>query len=99
VAGIQSGFFFLEPAMRRFLLASLIAFTCVSLAACSKVSKQNYDRLKMGQTYAEVVELLGDPSQCDAVLIAKNCQWGQEPKTISVNFVGDKVVLFSSSGL
>lgn len=81
----------------RHSLAVLLAL--VSLLGCSRVNEENYNRLQMGQTYGDVVEILGNPDQCEAVLMAKNCRWGKEPKSISVNFVGDKVILFTSSGL
>ena len=85
--------------MRRSLLISVVMFACISLSGCSRVNPENYGKLKMGQTYGEVVAILGEPAQCEAVLVAKNCHWGKEPKTITVNFVGDKVILFSSAGL
>ncbi|HLF96133.1 MAG TPA: hypothetical protein VI457_03235 [Methylococcaceae bacterium] len=81
--------------MRRFILL----FALLSLIGCSKVTQENYDKLKMGQTYGDVEAILGKPDQCEAVLVAKNCRWGKEPKVITVNFVGDKVILFTSSGL
>ena len=83
--------------MRRSLL--VVLFTLAFLAGCSRVNQENYDKLKMGQTYSEVEAILGKPDQCEAVLVAKNCRWGQEPKAISVSFVSDKVILFSSTGL
>lgn len=87
--------------MRHSILLSFVLFCLIALTACSgsKVSKENYDHLAMGQTYREVVQILGEPDQCEAVLVAKSCRWGQEPKTISVNFVSDQVILFSGSGL
>lgn len=85
--------------MRHSFLFPFLLFAFVSLPGCSRVNQENYDKLQMGQTYSEVVAVLGKPDQCESVLVAKNCRWGQEPKTITVNFVSDKVILFSSSGL
>lgn len=69
------------------------------LAGCGKLTQENYDQLKMGMSYQEVVTLLGDPERCDSTLGVKSCVWGKEPKTITVRFAGDTTVFFSSEGL
>jgi hypothetical protein len=69
------------------------------LSACSKLTQENFDKIKTNMEYAQVVDLLGDPSRCDALLIAKSCIWGGDKKKIEVKFVADRVVLVSSSGL
>jgi hypothetical protein len=53
----------------------------------------------MGMDYAEVVQLLGEPEKCDSVVGVKSCTWGKVPKTIKIQLVADKVVLFQSEGL
>lgn len=85
--------------MRSSLLFLVLAIALTALSGCSRVNRENYERLKMGQTYSEVESILGKPDQCEAVLVAKSCRWGQEPKSISVNFVGEKVILFTATGL
>ncbi|WP_022947934.1 DUF3862 domain-containing protein [Methylohalobius crimeensis] len=77
---------------------SLIALTLL-LAACSKVTPENYQNLELGMDYQEVVKLLGEPDECEAVLNAESCTWGKPKKNIKVRFISDKVVLFSSEGL
>lgn len=79
-------------------------FLCLSTflllaVGCSKVTKENYGRLKVGQDYAEVVQILGQADECGGALGVKNCRWGDDRKHISVKFAGDKVILFSSQGL
>lgn len=81
------------------LLAVSIVVLGLALSGCSKVNQQNYERLKMGMTYTEVVELLGEPTECTSFLAARNCTWGKEPKVISVQLVADKVILFQGKGL
>jgi len=83
----------------RFALAVLAAVLFLSLAGCSKVNREHYDQLKMGMAYAEVVALLGEPEQCDALVSLKSCVWGKGAKTITVRLVGDQVILFESQGL
>lgn len=79
---------------------------CVALAAClllsigcSKVNTENYNRLKMGMDYGEVVEILGEANDCKSVIGVKNCIWGNDKKSIKVSFAGEKVILFSGKGL
>ncbi len=77
----------------------LLAMLMILLSACSKVSKENYQKLALGMDYQKVVEILGEPDQCEAVLNAQSCTWGDKEKNITVRFIGDKVVLFSNEGL
>ena len=69
------------------------------LAACSKLTLENYDRLKGGMSYQEVKDILGAPSQCSEVLGVKTCTWGNDKRYIKVNFVGNQVLLFSAEGI
>jgi hypothetical protein len=82
-----------------FALASAIGLAALALAGCSKVTQENYDKLKMGMDYAEVVQLLGEPEQCESLIAAKSCTWGKAPKTIAIQLVADKVILFQGQGL
>jgi hypothetical protein len=76
------------------LLASLLL-----AAACTRLTAENYDKLRMGMSYAEVKALLGDPERCSDVLGAKRCVWGDDQKHISVNFVSDRAILFSAENI
>lgn len=69
------------------------------LTACSAVSQENYDKLKAGMDYDEVVKVLGKPSQCSEALGARSCLWGDETRNISGNFIAGKAVLFSSKNI
>ena len=75
------------------LLLSLI------LVGCSKINQENYDKIKIGMDYQEVIEIIGNPERCDAVLGAKNCIWGNEKKNITIKFVANKVALPAMKGL
>ena len=83
-------------AARIIVILSLVLFLT---AACSKVTKENYDRIRTGMEYSEVVKILGEPRECSGVLGAKDCIWGDEEQYINVKLMGDKVVFFSSRGL
>lgn len=70
------------------------------LTACSKLTAENYNKVKLGQTFEEVQALIGKPDQCDDVMTAKNCTWGKKGGAqANISFVGNKVVLFSAQNL
>ncbi len=81
-----------------FLAAMLIgAALCVS--GCSRISKQNYDKVELGMDYGQVMSILGSDARCDAIAGAKECTWGDAEKNIKVKFIADKVVFKSSDGM
>ena len=80
------------------LLCVIIA--CGLLASsCSNLTQENYDKIRVGMSYAETVTLLGKDHRCDSALGLKNCAWGGEDKYVRIQFLGDKVVLFTGKGL
>ncbi|MDD2053443.1 outer membrane protein assembly factor BamE [Pseudomonas putida] len=81
-------------------LRSLALLTvCVLLAACSKVTQENYSKLSAGMPKAQVEALLGSPTDCAGALGMSSCTWGDEKSFISVQYAGDKVLMFSGQGL
>lgn len=81
-------------------LRSLALLTvCVLLAACSKVTQENYSKLSTGMPKAQVEALLGSPTDCAGALGMSSCTWGDEKSFISVQYAGDKVLMFSGQGL
>ncbi len=79
-------------------LAGIVALT-FTLAACSKVSKENYETLSVGMDYDEVTKVIGDPDNCSETLGTKSCTWGDDSKNIKVTFAGSKAMAFSNNGL
>ncbi|WP_110950895.1 outer membrane protein assembly factor BamE domain-containing protein [Pseudomonas bohemica] len=77
---------------------ALLSF-CVLLAACSKVTLENYSKLSAGMSKAQVEQLLGTPTQCSGALGMSSCTWGDQKAFISVQYAADKVVLYSNQGL
>lgn len=77
----------------------IIAWIMLTFAACSKVTQDNYRKLQVGMEYSEVTKILGEPSRCDSVLSAKSCDWGKKDRMITIRFVADTVVFFSSKGM
>lgn len=86
----------MKPIIRIALPLALLAL----LTACSKLTAENYNKIKLGLTFEEVQGLIGKPDQCDDVLTAKNCSWGKKGSAqANISFVGNKVVLFSAQNL
>lgn len=79
---------------------AFVACSALWLAACgSQLSLENYNKLKVGQTFAEVKQIIGEPARCDETLGVRSCQWGDEQRGVSANFVGDQVLLLSAKNL
>ncbi len=69
------------------------------LLGCSKVTLENYNKITVGMSYDEVTDLIGSPDECDDLMGVRSCVWGDDTRSINVNFVQGKVLLFGSSNL
>jgi hypothetical protein len=84
----------------RIAVLAICIFSILALAGCSKVNKENYDKIKIGMSYEDAVKVLGKPDTCDeSVLKTKSCIWGSSEKQVNIKFVADSVVWRSSKGL
>ncbi|MDH1264082.1 hypothetical protein [Pseudomonas sp. GD03944] len=72
---------------------------CVLLAACNKINQDNYSKLEAGMSKVEVENLLGKATECSGALGMSSCTWGDQQTFISVQYAGDKVLMFSGKGL
>jgi hypothetical protein len=79
------------------MIILLILFA--TLLGCSKLTVDNYAKIKTGMEYSEVVRILGKPDNSSEALFVKSCVWGNEQKNITVNFVGDKAILSTSKNI
>ncbi|WP_437882503.1 outer membrane protein assembly factor BamE domain-containing protein [Pseudomonas sp. LRF_L74] len=81
-------------------LKKLVLFSAVVLlAACSKVNQENYSKLKAGMSKPEVEQLLGSPKECSGAVGVTSCTWGDQKSFISVQYAGERVVMYSGQGL
>ena len=79
---------------------ALCVFSILTLSGCSKVNQENYDKIKIGMDYQQVVDVLGKPSACEEpILKTRSCTWGSSEKHIEIKFAGDTVIWRSSQGL
>lgn len=77
-----------------FFLSSLL------LAACgNQLSLENYNKLKVGQSYDEVKKIIGDPARCDEMIGIRSCVWGDEQRGVKIGFVAGQVMLLSATNL
>ncbi len=81
------------------VLITVIIFVSLFILACSKVTQENYEKIKLGMAYEEVVNILGKAQECDSSIGITNCRWESNGKYIKIQFIADKVVLFSAKGL
>ena len=84
----------------KFVNLLILVFLCaVIFLGCSKVTLENFEQIKMGMGYEDVVEIIGEPDTCDGALGAKKCVWGNETKNITISFMGEKVIIPAMRGL
>ena len=89
----------MNPEWRR-IGVILLAVSMLALWGCSsKINQENYRKIEIGMSYDEVAAILGKPVQCESVLGAQSCDWGDDDRLISVKFVADNVVYRSAKGL
>jgi hypothetical protein len=86
--------------MIKLVVLAICVFSILALAGCSKVNKENYDKIKIGMSYEEVVGVLGKPGTCEEpILKTKSCMWGSSDKQIKIKFVVDTVAWRSNKGI
>ncbi len=78
--------------------ALLIGLIIVGLMGCagSKITKENFDKIKLGMTQEEVQAILGPPTEASGIEIpifsGTMSKWVQGDTVITVQFVNGKVV-------
>jgi uncharacterized lipoprotein NlpE involved in copper resistance len=86
--------------MTKLMIISATALTLLLLLiGCSRLTQENYDKIKLGMSFQEVEKLLGSGPICDSALGMKSCTWGSADKFVKVQFVSEKVVLHVAKGL
>jgi outer membrane protein assembly factor BamE (lipoprotein component of BamABCDE complex) len=87
----------LTPSASLSMVAAL-GLLVVTLAACgsTKLTQDNFDKIQIGMTRAQVVIILGNPTESSSVDMAvfsgTVSKWKQGDVTISIQFVNGKVV-------
>ncbi|BCR06198.1 hypothetical protein DESUT3_32670 [Desulfuromonas versatilis] len=82
-------------AIRLIAILGLLAL----LIGCSRLTVENFKKIKTGAEYDEVVQILGRPDSCSEALFVRSCVWGDEQKNITVGFMNDKVIIATSNNI
>jgi hypothetical protein len=77
----------------------IIAALILLLNGCSKVTKENYDKIESGMSYEEVVKTIGTSEGCSETLGISSCEWKNGDTNIVITFVLDQVTIKTSEGL
>ena len=82
--------------MKSRLLALLVA---LALAACSKVTQENFAKIQEGMSEQEVISLLGSPTESSSINVlgvsGTSSRWMSRDAVIDVRFVNGQVALKS----
>jgi hypothetical protein len=75
-----------------------LAFAAVLLlAACSKLSQENFAKIQNGMTEQEVAAILGKPTETSSTgvgnLSATTSRWADKEASITIRFLNGKVML------
>jgi len=76
-----------------------LAVVALLAVGCSKLTAENYAKVKTGMTYSEVTAILGSPASCDEAAGFKSCRWGDDKRHATVRFAADKVILHSAENI
>jgi hypothetical protein len=88
-------------ALRRLYQLRALALTmviCMSLVSCggSKISQENFEKIQTGMPLAQVLTILGEPTESSSVDVAvfsgTVSKWKTPEVTITIQFVNGKVV-------
>ena len=82
--------------MKAWLLPVLVAF---AIAACSKITQENFAKVQEGMGEQEVIALLGEPTESNSINVlgvsGTSSRWVGRDTVIDVRFVNGKVALKS----
>jgi hypothetical protein len=77
------------------LLAFCLLFFILLTACTSKLSRANFEKVKPGMTFAEVIELLGSPSSSSTLsfgkFLATTANWENRNLHIQIQFFDGKM--------
>jgi hypothetical protein len=82
--------------MRNLLVLSTLV---LAIAGCTRLTAENYAKVKVGMSYSEVTSILGTPVSCSEAAGFKSCRWGDDKSHATVRFAGEKVVLHSAENI
>ncbi len=82
------------------LILVILGFLLTACApAPNTVTRENYEKLKMGMTYDAVVGIMGEPFQVSTFMGVKQCTWANGERHIHAKFMASRAIYYSSKGL
>lgn len=85
--------------MLKGLCALMIA--SIALTACSRVTQDNFEKIKPGMTMQEVIAILGEPSSSQSINLAgvsgTTAVWESKDNEITIQLINDRVTIKSYS--
>jgi hypothetical protein len=85
--------------MKTFRTALACALLALLVAACSKVTQENFAKVQDGMSEAEVTALLGPPTESQSVqalgVSGTSSRWVSGDAQITIRFLGGKVAVKS----
>lgn len=84
------------------ILVVVIVFVTIFsiISGGSNVNNENYQKIKIGMTYGQVYEILGDCDELNKEHQHQNCTWSKNDNVkIILEFVDNKVVKKSQTGI
>ena len=84
----------------KFVVVLAFLVPMMIFSGCSKVNKENYEKIKVGMSYQEVINVLGKPDSCEETIVkTKSCIWGSPEKHVEIKFIADTVAWHSYKGI
>ena len=77
----------------------ILTVTLLFLSGCSKLTKENYDKIETGMYYNDVVQLIGKPEECSDTLGLSSCKWKNGDAIVKISFISNQVTLISGRQL
>lgn len=82
--------------LKQFMLGCL----CLMIISCSsKVTQENFARIKNNMSMQEVIAILGEPTSAEGIMIAgisgTSAVWKSKNSEIDIQFLNDKVTVKS----
>lgn len=74
-----------------------VTFLSISIVACSKITQENFDKIKNNMTMQEVIALLGEPTSSESINIAgisgTSAVWKDKNAEIDIQLLNDRVTV------
>lgn len=89
----------MKATISRLTFLVVAALAALLLAACTRITQENFSRIEPGMTEQQVISILGSPTESSSVdvlgISGTAARWAGNDAEITVRFVGGKVALKS----